>query len=122
MRRKGKLFIGIVMSLLITFMYDISSAEVSGNLNLEGSLRNLELPKGEGVEMIVSLFDSETAETPLWTHRQVVEVKNGIYSIVLNKFPNKMLSGAQYYIGVEIETEKGSVCLGRKRLAEVGDY
>jgi hypothetical protein len=43
-------------------------------------------------------------------------VRKGKYSIVLSSFPNKVLLGAQYYLGVEVGTENGSICLGRNLL------
>jgi hypothetical protein len=97
-------------------MFGISSAEIPGSINLEGSLRNSGLSVDEKVEMTFSLYDSEAAVAPLWTQRQVIEVKKGRYSIVLRSFPSKVLLGAQYYLGVEVETEHGSICLGRNLL------
>jgi hypothetical protein len=116
MIRKEKKYIGFFTLLLITLMFGISSAEIPGSVNLEGSLTDAGLPVDETVEMAFSLYDSESAVIPLWTQRQVIEVKKGRYSIVLSSFPNKVLLGAQYYLGVEVGTENGSICLGRNQL------
>jgi hypothetical protein len=116
MREKGKKYIGFFTLLLIMLMFGISSAEIPGSINLERSLRNSGLSVDEKVEMTFSLYDSEAAVAPLWTQRQVIEVKKGRYSIVLSSFPSKVLLGAQYYLGVEVETEFGSICLGRNLL------
>jgi len=119
MRRKGKKYIGLLTLLLITLMFSISSAEIPGSINFEGFLTESGSPIDETVKMTFSLYNSESTESPLWVQSQVVEVKKGMYSIVLNSFPNKVLLGAQYYLGVEVGTEHGSICLGRNRLAMV---
>ncbi len=119
MKRKRMKYIGLLTLLLITLMFSISYAEIPGNVNVEGYLTDSGLAIDETVEMTVSLYDSESAVSPLWTQRQVIEVKKGMYSIVLSSFPNKVLLGAQYYLGVEVGTEHGSICLGRNRLTVV---
>jgi hypothetical protein len=119
MKRKGMKYIGLLTLLLITLMFSISYAEIPGSVNVEGFLTDSGLAIDETVEMTVSLYDSESAVSPLWTQSQVIEVKKGMYSIVLSSFPNKALLGAQYYLGVEVGTEHGSICLGRNRLTVV---
>ncbi len=119
MRRKGKKYIGLLTLLLITLMFSISSAEIPGSINFEGFLTESGSPIDETVEMTFSIYDSESAVSPLWAQSQVIEVKKGMYSIVLSSFPNKVLLGAQYYLGVEVGTEHGSICLGRTRLTMV---
>ncbi len=119
MKRKGKKYIGLLTLLLITLMFSISSAEIPGSVNVEGFLTDSGLAIDETVEMTFSLYDSEFAVSPLWTQSQVIEVKKGMYSIVLSSFPNKVLLGAQYYLGVVVGTEHGSICLGRNRLTVV---
>ena len=75
MRRKGKKYIGLLTLLLITLMVSIISAEIPGSVNVEGFLTDSGLAMDETVEMTVSLYDSESAVSPLWTQRQVIEVK-----------------------------------------------
>jgi hypothetical protein len=119
MIRREQKYIGFFTLLLITLMFGISSAEIPRSVNLEGSLTDAGLPVDETVEMTFSLYDSESAVTPLWTYRQVIEVKKGRYSILLSSFPKKVLLGAQYYLGVEVGTEHGSICLGRNHLTVI---
>jgi hypothetical protein len=116
MKRKGMKYIGLLTLMLITLMVSISSAEIPGSVNVEGFLTDSGLAIDETVEMTFSLYDSESAVSPLWTQSQVIEVKKGMYSIVLSSFSNKVSPGAQYYFGVEIGTEHGSICLGTNRL------
>ena len=119
---KGKRkFIGLFTLVLITLMFSISSAEVPGTINLEGSLRGLGLPGNQIVEVTFSLYDSETADTAFWTQQKVIEIRNGKYSTVIRSFPNYAFRDDRYYLGVEVQTEKESICLGRKRLAAVID-
>ena len=119
MRRKGKKYIGLLTLMLITLMFSISSAEIPESINFKGFLTESGSPIDETVKMTFSLYNSESAESPFWSQSQVIEVKKGLYSIVINSFPNKVLLGAQYYLGVEVGTEHGSICLGRNRLAMV---
>jgi hypothetical protein len=119
MRTSRRKFIGFFTLLLITLMFSISVAEVPGVVVLEGSLADLGLPIDERVEMMFSLYDSETADTAFWSQKQMIEARNGRYSIVLKSFPKNVFRDARYYLGVEVRTEKAYICLGRKRLDAV---
>ncbi len=121
MRLKEEILKLIFSLLLIAITFGISSAEVPGTINLEGSVAELGLLNDERVVIMLSLYDSRTANTALWTQKQIAEINNGKFSIMLNSFPEYVFQDTRYYFGVELRTEKESICLGRKRLASVVD-
>ena len=119
---KGKRkFVSLFTLVLITLMFSISSAEDPGTVNLEGSFRGLGLQGDQKVEVTFSLYNSDTADTAFWTQQQNIEIRNGKYNAELRSFPGYAFRDDHYYLGVELRTEKGSICLGRKRLAAVID-
>jgi hypothetical protein len=102
--------------LMITLSFSISSAVVPGNIHLQGYLDDAGSPINKPVKITLSLYDSEIAEKPLWSQRQTVQVDKGTYEIVLKSLPKYLFEDNEYYVGVEVETESGSICLGRKQL------
>ncbi len=120
--RTGKgTVIGLLTLLLIMGMFSASSAEDRGKFNLEGSLTELGLINNKKVKIIFSLYDSETAVAAFWSQQQIIEVSNGKYRALLSSFPNHVFLDDKYYLGIEVRTQKESICLGRKRLATVLD-
>lgn len=111
-----KNIIGISLVFLMAISFSISSAAMTETINFQGALTFDGLPVDKTIPITLSVYDSETGEVPLWTKRQNVEVINGIYNFRIASFPDSLSDNKEYYLAVEIETQRGPICLGRKRL------
>ncbi len=103
---------GLILFLFI--MPVIAVAQIPKTINYQGYLADVNnpgTPINGPVEMTFSLYDTETAETPLWseTHSSVL-VDEGVYSVVLgsiNPVANPLYSpdrpfDTQYFLGVAV--------------------
>ncbi|UCH80306.1 MAG: hypothetical protein JSW20_11245 [Nitrospiraceae bacterium] len=108
--------IGISIVFLMAISFSICAASIAETINFQGVLTFDGLPVDKTVLVTLSVYDSESGEIPLWTRRQNIEVINGIYNFKTTSFPDSLSVDREYYLAVEIETQNGPICLGRKRL------
>lgn len=66
------------------------------------------LPVDGQVSITFSIYDGDTAVTPLWTETQTVNVNGGIYHVKLGEvtsIPDDLFNGAERYLGIKVESD-----------------
>ncbi len=63
---------------------------------------------GTSVDVVFSIYDGETASTPIWSEPQNITPSGGIYNIKLgevNPIPDSLFSASNRWLGVKVGTD-----------------